>query len=139
MPPDYFEIVWTPELSVGFPRLDEQHKNIINTFNTLLAVPDASVDSETISDTLTRLVRYASEHFRDEECLMEQAAYPAIEEHKREHRQFREKIVQYCMATSIGVRIVPRDLLAYLHDWLTQHMLEQDMKYKLFLAARKVK
>ena len=100
---------------------------------------DARVDSEIVSDTLTKLTQYASEHFRDEESLLEQAAYPGIEEHRKEHQQFREKIVQCCVATSIGVGNVPRELLAYLHDWLNHHLLEQDMKYKPFLAARKVK
>ena len=139
MPPDDLKIAWSPELSVGVYRLDAQHKNIIDTFNKLLAVADARVDSEIVSDTLTKLTQHASEHFRDEECLLEQVAYSGIEEHRIEHQQFREKIIQCCLAASFGVGSVPRELLAYLHDWLNHHLLEQDMKYKVFLAARKVR
>ena len=97
------------------------------------------MDSEIVSDALTELTRHAVEHFRDEESLLEQAAYPGIEEHRKEHRQFQEKIAQCCVAAGIGVGTVPRKLLAYLHDWLSHHLLEQDMKYKPFLAARRVR
>lgn len=140
MPPDNLKITWSSELSVGVNKLDEHHKNIINTFNKLLlAVEDAQADSEIVSDTLTKLTQYAVEHFREEESLLEQAAYPGIEDHRKEHQQFQEKIVQCCLAASIGVRTVPRELLAYLHDWLNHHLLEQDMKYKPFLTAPKVR
>ena len=139
MPPDNLKVAWSPELSVGLFRLDRQHKDIIDTFNKLLAVADARVDSEIVSDTLTKLTQYACEHFRDEERLLEQVAYPGIEEHRKEHEQFRETIALCCVATSRGVGNVPRDLLAYLHDWLNHHLLEQDLKYKPFLAAHKVR
>ena len=139
MPPGNLKIAWSPELSVGLFRLDEQHRGLVDTFNNLLAAADARVDSEIVSDTLTKLTQYACEHFRDEELLLERAAYPGIEEQRKEHEQFRETIALCCVATSRGLGNVPRDLLAYLHDWLTHHLLEQDMKYKPFLAVREVR
>ena len=123
MPPDNLQIAWSPELSVGVYKLDEHHKTIIDTFNKLLlAVGGARADSEIVSDTLTKLTQYAVEHFRDEESLLEQAAYPGIEGHRKEHQQFQEKIVQCCLAAGIGVGKVPTELLAYLHDWLNGHL-----------------
>ena len=137
MSADNRKVVWSAELSMGLYRLDEQHKNIISTFNKLLAEADAPVGSEIVSDTLAKLTRHACEHFRDEESLLERLAYPGIEEHRKEHQEFREKIVQCCVATTLGVRTVPKALLAYLQEWLDHHLLEQDMKYKQFLAAAK--
>jgi len=138
MSPENLKIAWSSELSVGLPRLDEQHKNIIDAFSKLLlAVDEARVDSEIVSDTLTELTRHACEHFREEESLLEQVAYPGIEEHRKDHQEFQERIVQYCVATSIGVPSVPGELLAYLHDWLKRHVLELDMKYKPFLVHGK--
>ena len=139
MPSDNREVVWTTAWSVGLYRLDEQHKKIIDTFNKLQAAVDARVDSEIVSDTLNKLTLYACEHFRDEEELMEQVSYPGIEEHRKEHQQFREKIAQCCVATSFRVESVPKELLTYLNHWLNQHFLVQDMKYQRFIAARRVK
>ena len=140
MPPDNLKIAWSPELSVGIQRIDEQHKDIIDAFNKLLlAGEEARVDSEIVSDTLDKLTRHVRGHFRDEEGLLEQVAYPGIEEHRMEHDRFREKLVECCVATTIGVGCVPRALLAYLHDWLDQHLIQQDMKYRPFLAAREVR
>ena len=100
---------------------------------------DAEANSEIVSETLTRLTQHACEHFRDEECVFEEIGYPLLEEHRNEHQQFQEKVVQCCLAASIGVRSVPRELLDYLYHWLTHHLLEQDMKCKPFFAAYKAK
>jgi hemerythrin len=130
-------ILWSPEFSVGVRSLDRQHRSIFAALGKLLAESDAGVRSEIVSETLNMLTRYASEHFREEERLMEQAHYPAVEEHKAEHRKFQEKIVECCLATSIGVSSIPRQLIQFLLDWITDHILNEDMKYKPFLAGRR--
>lgn len=139
MLPAIAKIVWTGELNVGVGRIDEQHKKLVDTFNKMLAASDAQVGSEIVSETLANLTQYALEHFRDEECLMEEVAYPGIEEHRKEHQQFWKQIAHFCTATSLGDSSVPRELLACVQNWLSHHLLEQDMKYKPFLSASKVR
>ena len=130
------KIIWSETLSVGVRILDDQHKRIIGVLNDLNENPQAKVDSELISDSLTGLTRYAVEHFREEERLMGLCEYPGIEEHKNRHREFREKIAECCMAATHHVASVPKELLTYLRDWFNGHILHEDMKYKPFLADR---
>ena len=61
------KIIWDEGFSVGVRDLDEQHKRIVTVVNTLIDMIDTKVDSEIISDTLTKMTQYASDHFKTEE------------------------------------------------------------------------
>jgi hemerythrin len=133
-------IQWSEQFSVGVEELDRQHQRLIQMLNRLLSRQEPTdTHSEVISDTLLAMTRYAEEHFKTEEGLMERYGYPNLEEQKRQHRAYRKKTVDLSMATMYGVDSVPETLVAYLRDWLVQHILEEDMKYKAFFAAHGVK
>ncbi|MCG8335819.1 MAG: bacteriohemerythrin [Proteobacteria bacterium] len=125
-------IVWTDELSVGIVLFDEQHKRLVRMLNRMIADPSATTRSETISDILTELTRYAQEHFKCEEDWMIQHNYPRLEEHREKHMDFRKTVAELCVATSSGLDSVPKILLEYLKNWLTQHILHEDMMFKPF-------
>ena len=59
------EIVWQESFSVGVKDLDDQHKQLIKMINTLINQKDVKVNSETISDLLTELTKYAEDHFKN--------------------------------------------------------------------------
>lgn len=125
-------IVWTEELSVGITRMDEQHKRLIAMINRLAVEPDTTTESVLISDLLTDMIRYAREHFRDEEAMLIAHEYPFISQQKEQHLAFIQKTVDFCSAVEVGVGMVPQALLTYLKEWLVHHILEQDMKYRTF-------
>jgi len=131
-------IVWTEEYSVGVEKIDEQHKKLIAMINRLIARPEVTTRSETISYLLTDMTRYAQEHFATEEALLRKYNYPLLEEHIAQHREFRKKTVDFCTATMLGASKVPETLLDYLHDWLLEHLLNSDIAYKSFFHERGV-
>ena len=133
------KIEWGPSSSVGVKLLDEQHKQIVDMINLLVSDSNTTVYSETISELLTRLTRYAKEHFRDEEFLLEEHRYPDLDCHKEEHIEFRNNTLALCQATMKHQDSVPVELLQVMRDWWMNHILQSDMKYKLFLAERGVK
>lgn len=126
------QIKWTDDFSVGVARIDEQHKKLISMINRLLREPYARTRSESISDLLSVMTSYASEHFRAEEELMSEYGYPRLEDHKLQHKEFRRKTVEFCNATTIGAASVPDTMLTYLREWLIHHILREDMRYKSF-------
>jgi hemerythrin len=133
-------VQWSDKFSVGVEELDHQHQRLIQMLNRLLTARGrVDTRSETISDLINDMTRYAQEHFKTEEHLMEVHGYPGLEEHKRQHRAYREKVVDFSTAIMVGVETVPERLLAYLIDWWTHHILEEDMKYKPFFASKGVK
>lgn len=132
-------IAWTEEFTVGVVALDAQHRRIVGMINRLAREPAAPTGDATVSDVLTAMTRYAEEHFRFEERLLEEHGYPGLTQQREEHRAFRMKTADLCNAAMDGTNAAPDVLLAYLRDWWTRHILEEDMRYKPFFAARGVK
>lgn len=133
------KINWNSSFSVGVKLLDEQHKRIIDMSNLLISDHEATVYSETISELLDRLTKYATDHFRVEEQLLEEYGYPDLIHQKEEHKAYRIKIVAFCQATVSHEDSVPAELLKFIRDWWVSHILETDMKYRSFLTERGVK
>jgi hemerythrin len=133
-------IQWSEKFSVGVEKLDEQHKRIIGMFNRLVSTPEAlDANSEAISEILTAMTSYALEHFKTEEALMKKHGFPDFEEHRQEHVTYRKKAIDFSTAAGLGVESTPQILVAYLSDWWTHHILEEDMKYKSFFAKKGVR
>jgi len=133
-------INWSARYSVGVAKLDEQHKQIIGMLNRLVTSPESrDANSETISEILTTMTRYSLEHFKTEEGLLKEHGYPDLEKHRQEHIAYRKKAIDFSTATSLGVESVPQILVTYLFEWWTNHILEEDMKYKSFFAEKGVR
>lgn len=133
------KIKWDDSFSVGVKRLDEQHRQIIGIINKLIDANDASVDSELISDTLTEMRQYASDHFETEEHLMTEYKYPDYKSNKDHHIEFRKNTAGFSMDTLQYKRTVPAEILTYLKEWWVDHILKVDMRYKAFFVERDVK
>ncbi len=132
-------IQWSEKFSVGVRVLDQQHQQLIKLLNLLIATQGTiNTRSETISDTLMAMTRYAHAHFKAEESLMEAYDYPGLGEQKKQHRDFRKKIVGFSTATYYGVDHMPDALLEYLVDWWVHHILEDDMAYRSFFKDKGV-
>lgn len=131
------QIIWTPEFSVGVASLDEQHKRLIGMINKLVDDSGACVDSETISDILTQMTKYASMHFRAEEQLMAEHDYPGLAAHRHEHLEYRKKAVNFCLKVMDKRPETPNEIINFLFEWWTQHILHSDMKYKKFFDEHK--
>ena len=133
-------VQWTEKFSVGVEKLDQQHQQLIKMLNRLISTRETTdTHSETISDMLQAMTRYAQKHFKTEESLMMAYDYPGLEEQKQDHRAYRKKAVDFSTATILGIEAVPEILLAYLFEWWTHHILDEDMKYKPFFVQKGVK
>jgi hemerythrin len=128
------KIVWTPEWSVGVDVFDEHHKQVILMINRLIDVQAAS-QSETVSDLLDRMTRYAQDHLKAEEKMMVEHDYPDYEEHKAQHIAYIKKTVDFCTASQIGIDAIPIGLLAYLGDWWKHHIQTTDKAYTAFFSG----
>ncbi|WP_019612819.1 bacteriohemerythrin [Psychromonas ossibalaenae] len=132
------QIIWSEDLSVGVKLFDEQHKVLIAMINKLINDPAATTMSETVSDILTEMTLYAQQHFKSEEDLMIEYGYPHFDEHRSQHIAFRKKVIELCTSAAGGADVVPQVLLEYLKEWMTQHILCEDMEYKQFFKEKGV-
>ncbi len=132
------KIDWNPSFSVGVALLDEQHKQIISMINLLFSDSEATVRSETISELLTRMTKYANDHFKTEEGLLEKYRYPELFDQKEKHTTYCLKVLALCQDTMDHKASVPEELLQYLVEWWVNHILKIDMKYRSFFMERSV-
>jgi len=129
-------IQWSEQYSVGVKILDEQHKNILRLLNRIQAHADAPSDSEEISELLTQMTNYANEHFRTEEDLMQMYDYPDFSSHRREHLLYWKKTAELAMDILHGKTAISLEMLSFLRQWWTHHVLKVDKKYKTFFEEK---
>lgn len=123
-------MAWKEEYSVGNDLLDEQHQRLIEIVNRIEG-------DEPIGDLLTELERYATEHFREEERLIEAAGYPEIDKQKQQHNAFRAWLDRLRQQHQAGgdQAVARQDLHSYLRVWLANHLLVYDMAFKSWLES----
>jgi hemerythrin len=126
-------ITWNSTFSVGITKIDEQHRRLIDMINLLIDNPDADVHSEPVSEVLVRMTEYALLHFQTEEELMRQYHYPDLNTHEQEHTAFKLKASGFFIQTMDGKKSVPTEILEFLKQWLTHHILNSDMKYSVYI------
>ena len=134
---NYTSLSWIEKYSVGNYILDAQHKDIINTCNELyLCIQDKSLESNSnFHEILNKISIYARKHFEFEENILYQCDFPDLEEHKDQHHQFDLTFTNILVDASAG-KLEKIKTYELLYDWILNHILIQDMKYKKYLKGR---
>ncbi|MBL6958263.1 MAG: hemerythrin family protein [Rhodospirillales bacterium] len=129
-------IEWAPALSVGFDEIDEDHKKLVGIVNKLSDAVTEGQGTSVSGNIIEELLSYTSWHFRHEERLMQSHGDPSFFDHKQEHMDLLEKAADIKKRFDEGDQSVPEEMLPFLKDWLTHHILETDMKTGHFLADK---
>ncbi len=128
---NFLYIVWSDNNKIGIPIIDEQHRGIISTINSLHYFILTRHGDEIIKPTLITLEQYVDIHFKTEEALMAEASYPALEEHIVLHKELAEKTKNLSINAN---RNKDSDMvLKFLKEWWLDHINGEDMKYVPFL------
>jgi hemerythrin-like metal-binding protein len=122
-------ITWTNKLSVGVIEIDTQHKRLIDLINQLGDASQANKDPEALGKVLAELVNYTVYHFTTEEHLMAQRNYAESPAHKAEHKKFVDTISAFKKKFDSGDAKISIDLMLFLRDWLTNHIMVTDKKF----------
>ncbi len=91
-------IEWRDQYSVGVAVFDEDHKKLVELFNTLHEAIRTSAGPSTIKPILSELLDYTSYHFGREEKLMAEISYPGLGTQKEAHRKFVAKVQEIVKA-----------------------------------------
>ncbi len=130
-------IDWTPEYSVGFPILDQQHIALIAIINQLHAAMLRGRRKEEMERIFHELILYTESHFQSEEGLMRQAVYPRLVAHHMQHVEFVQKVRDLHSQMLADKFTASMDLLLFLKSWLSEHILVSDQQYVTSLHASK--
>ncbi len=126
---------WSERYSVESRMMDEQHRKLFDLVNELHEAMKAGQAKTVISRVLDQLVTYTRSHFDSEERALAAVAYPDLAAHVSEHRKLTEtvhKLQQEVKAGTVGVTI---ELMDFLQQWLTNHIMKVDRKYAPFLKS----
>ncbi|MDR2313394.1 MAG: bacteriohemerythrin [Spirochaetaceae bacterium] len=124
-------VEWDNRYSVGIPLIDEQHKKLIEMTNTLYEACLGGTETATahFREVVRGTVDYVKYHFTAEEKLLENAKYPDLACHKKEHESFILKIFEEVKKFEEGKKFVPNVFVRYLKDWILAHIAVEDKKY----------
>ena len=120
-------IVWSEENEVGIPIIDEQHRGIISTINSLHYFMQTGKSGEIIKPILIMLEQYTIIHFNTEESLIEDAGYPDLENHRKLHDNLLANTRNFFI--ELNKSEDPAILLKFLKDWWLTHINVEDKKY----------
>lgn len=126
---------WSDELSVGVPRMDDQHKVLLRLVNRLADMTESGGGGASIRIVLGQLVDYTRFHFQDEERLMRENAFPDLESHRRIHEGFVAEVDRMVARATEGGKVDAGALLPVLKDWLVRHIKGTDKIYGKLIRA----
>jgi hemerythrin len=127
------KIIWDESLSVDGGEIDEDHRRLVDLFNILSRSVEEGDAAEYIDAVLEELVSCTIWHFRHEERLMLMYKYDGIEAHKDEHNDLIDSVRELQQKFHKENKLLTNEDIEYLEDWLTQHILGQDMRLGYYL------
>lgn len=134
---------WTDDLSVGVEEIDNQHKELFNRINGLVAAVKQHICKYTISDVIRFLEEYIVVHFGEEENYMKKYGYPEYSKHKAQHEKFmqnfselKKELVKLEGGKKPGSYELSVETNKVVVDWILDHIFKVDKKLGAFLKNK---
>ncbi len=129
-------ITWNQGLSVNVKEIDEEHKVLINLINELHDAMMKGKSKDVIENIINELVTYTKKHFSTEEKYFKQYEYPDEKSHINQHNLFVEKVKDFQEKHTTGGAFLSIEIMEFLKDWLTNHIIGTDKKYTDFFNSK---
>lgn len=129
---------WNKSLETGIEEIDEQHKVIVNLINTIASNGTINTPSNIFEESVDELLKYTQYHFKTEEAIWEQYYPPesALKSHIKTHDNFIRSVTRLALKFPLQSQQQSiEDLLTLLTHWLTQHILDSDMRMSLTIQG----
>jgi hemerythrin len=118
-------------MEVGVPKIDSQHRELVDRLNAVIALGTKSVSAEETQNTLDLLGEYIVKHFGDEEALQKQSGYPKYEWHKGQHQIYVgefAKLKKEFAANGVSAKFT-LDLNNSIINWIVRHIKTVDVEF----------
>jgi len=132
-------IHWTEAMTVNVSGMDNDHRVLIDLINQLASAE--KIGNRRIAESvLDELLNYTIDHFNREERFLQKSGYPSSDlvAHKLLHASFAETVQDIRWQYLHGFRPrINQEVLLFLRDWLSKHILVEDMKYATAISTQK--
>ena len=128
---------FTQDMEVGVKQIDEQHKELVDRINAIVALGLKSVSKEETDKTIMLLGDYIIKHFSDEEALMLKAGYPQLKAHKELHKQYIEsfKTLRAEYRANGPSAAFTLQLNKAIIEWIVKHIGSADKDFAKFYKS----
>ena len=132
-----------PKYSIGIDEMDAQHANLIRLIDEFRSVGSDHLLDQTgfqaARRALEKLLVYVKSHFSSEEKLIAKHNYPALEAHKKQHRELEAGVSKLLdQINEHASSSTPLKLNLFLTVWLLEHIMQDDDKYAQFILGKSV-
>ena len=122
------KIEWIPSYAVNRPDMDAQHKELFRLIGEL----SGDLDAKQVKTSIFYLFKYTRTHFITEELLLKESGYPDFENHQKLHVGLITQLSEFADVDFREAQSI-QNFKEFAYDWLTNHILEEDLKYARFL------
>ena len=131
-------VAWDERMATGIRSIDTDHRTLVDIVNAMHDALHKNQGRRQVESTLDALSHYVDEHFTREEHFMEQAGYPGLEDHVRQHRKLSTAVHElrdHYHKDPDAVK--PGEVLDLLKSWLVDHIMGADKEYIPYLTGEK--
>lgn len=128
--------VWSDKFSVNIKEIDEQHKKLVSLVNDLHIAMQTGKGKELLGKILQNLIDYTAKHFAHEEHLMKKHGFAEYLKHKAEHEKLVSQVLDFQKKFQAGSAVLTLEIMSFLKDWVSKHIVETDKKFGPFLNSK---
>jgi hemerythrin len=120
---------WEESYNIGFDAIDARRQELFDVIKELSFTSSAN-RKEKIVNALKLTAHYASQGFPIEEELMRDMLYPELVLHQQKHIELKKQVSRCLVSLKDERSCNFDDIIRFLLDWLEQHVLCDDLKYR---------
>jgi hemerythrin len=133
LPKDIASLGWTDAFLLGYPPMDDTHREFVDLVDAMLAAGD-----EVIESVFLDFIHHAERHFEQERLWMEETAFPPKECHVDEHDAVMSSLRQVEALVSERKPEIIRSLARELVRWFPGHADYLDSALAQWMAKRRL-
>lgn len=122
-------VSWHEGLSYGDAAIDAGHRSYIDEVNTVYEQMLTGGDVATMLKMLKKIADTASDHFERENALLQNIAYPGLDQVRRDQQAFLDSLDQWYKAFQSGESADLNEAFAGLLGWYNGHMSQMDTAF----------
>lgn len=129
----YATLGWNLSYAVNHPKIDKQHQGL---FKMIEDIPN-NLDSKIVNEYIMKLYDYTGTHFAEEEKVLKSIGYPELRNHQKLHVDLVTKLTDFSK-NGFANPAALQDFKAFVTNWLVEHILQEDMKYKEYAIENNI-
>lgn len=129
---------WSDEYRVNVKAFDAEHEQLFALVGGLHGAMMQGQGRKVLEQLLSELIVYTANHFAAEERMMTLHSFPELAPHRSEHTKLTEQVLAFQKDFNAGNAPMTIEVMDFLQNWLTDHILVTDKKYGAFFNGKGV-